>query len=95
MDAAGGNPEPPVVNIEDFSSDDSDGDAPLGLHPRVNGSGLHDLDALDPSEDDEDSNDEWDIESLLEDTIEEMGDEHLFAEGGKYSERALVSCAMC
>jgi hypothetical protein len=69
----------PAIKISD---DESEVDAILTVHPRVNGiNGTHDLDALDGSEAEYDSEDEWDNESLMHDTIEEMGDEHLF-EGG-------------
>lgn len=61
-------------------SDSSDVDADLVIHPRVNGvNDIHDLDALES----DGSEDSWDdVESLFEDTIEEMGDEHLF-DGGE------------
>jgi NAD-dependent histone deacetylase SIR2 len=72
----------------DLSEEESEVDDALlaTLLPRVNG-----IDALDDSEqealaeEEEDSNDEWEIESLFEDTLEEMGDEHLF-DGGEHSE---------
>lgn len=75
---------PGIPAIELPSDDDSSDDAHLVMHPRVNGvNGVHDLDALDASEGDENSEDGWDeVESLFEDTIEEMGDEHLF-DGGE------------
>jgi NAD-dependent histone deacetylase SIR2 len=72
-----------IPTIELVSESDSDDlDAHLVMHPRVNGvNGVHDLDALDTEGDE--SEDGWDdIESLFEDTIEEMGDEHLF-DGGE------------
>ena len=80
----------PSMNVVDFSEDESDVDvdnALLTVHPRVNGvNGAPDLDALDDSEDEEQysDNDEWEVESLFEDTIEEMGDEHLFDGGERF-----------
>ena len=74
------------MNVHDLTSEDESDveDALLTIHPRVNGvNGAQTLDALDASEDEEDSNDGWDVESLFEDTIEEMGDEHLF-DGGEH-----------
>jgi hypothetical protein len=75
----------PDMNILDVSEDESDvDDAHLTLHPRVNGvNGTHDLDALEASEGEYDSDDGWEADSIYEDTIEEMGDEHLF-DGGEY-----------
>jgi NAD-dependent histone deacetylase SIR2 len=77
----------PSVNIVDLSSEDeSDLEDALITHPRVNRpNGANGLDAPDASEDeDEDSeNEDWEIESLFEDTLEEMGDEHLF-DGGEH-----------
>ena len=80
----------PSMNVVDLSEDESEVDvdnALLTAHPRVNGvNGVPDLDALDGSEDEEQysDNDEWEVESLFEDTIEEMGDEHLFDGGEQF-----------
>lgn len=72
-------PGNPAIVLDLTSDDESDDNAHLTMHPRVNGvNGVHDLAALDGSEGEENSDDEWDAESLFEDTIEEMGDEHLF-----------------
>lgn len=76
----------PDMDVVDLSEEDSDvEDALLTAYPRVNGvNGTPDLDALDAYEGEEqDSDDYSDVESLFEDTIEEMGDEHLF-DGGEY-----------
>ena len=70
--------------VQGLSSDEDDSQhTHLAVHPRLNGvNGVHDLDTLEGSGD---SQDEWDdSESLFEDTIEEMGDEHLF-DGGEQS----------
>jgi hypothetical protein len=75
----------PSLNIVDFSDEESDiENALLAVHPRVNGvNGAQELNALDESEEEEQESDDdgWDAESLFEDAIEEMGDEHLFNGG--------------
>ena len=90
--AAGQVPlKPSSHEIVDLLSDrDSDTeDALLASEPRVNGvNGVNGLPPLLDSQDDEDDDeinteDEWEIDSMYEDTIEEMGDEHLF-EGGEF-----------
>ena len=82
MDASRASGNPTIVH-DLISEDESDDNAHLIIHPRVDGvNGVHDLATLDGSEGDENSEDEWDVESLFEDTIEEMGDEHLY-EGGE------------
>lgn len=78
-----------VVNLID-SDDDSDLADALLIAQRgsgVNGPGLEVLDASGESGEEDDSNDDWDdeVESLFEDTLEELGDEHLF-DRGQYSE---------
>ena len=78
----------PDMNVHDLTSEDESDvdDALLTVHPRVNGvNGPQALDALDASEGEDDSSDGWDVESIFEDTIEEMGDEHLF-NGGERSD---------
>ena len=76
-------PSNPAIVLDLTSDDESDDNAHLTIHPRVNGvNGVHDLAALDGSEGEENTDDEWDVESLFEDTIEEMGDENLF-DGGE------------
>ena len=73
--------------VNDLPGEESDlDDAVLAALPRVNG-----VDPLiDSGEDgsggeDEDSNEEWELDSLFEDTLEEMGDDMLF-KGGEKSE---------
>lgn len=81
-----GNKFQVVDLLSDQESDIADG--LVSRYPRVNVEGLE---SLDESEDglsssaEDDDNEEWEVESLFEDTLEEMGDEHLF-EGGKYRE---------
>lgn len=76
-----------VNPVDDLSEEESDlDDAVLAALPRVNGVDPE----LDSDEDgsggeDEDSNEEWEMESLFEDTLEEMGDDLLF-KGGELSE---------
>lgn len=94
MDASRLGSGPPTTKVPDLkvqelsSEEESDIENALlaAVHPRVNGAnGVHDLDALDDSGVGEDSQDGWDdADSLFEDTIEEMGDEHLF-DGGEQS----------
>lgn len=76
-----------VHPIDDLPGEESEADdAELAALPRVNG-----VDPLlDSGEDgsegeDEDSNEEWEMDSLFEDTLEEMGDDMLF-KGGEKSE---------
>lgn len=71
-----------VHPIDDLPGEESEADdAELAALPRVNG-----VDPLlDSGEDgsegeDEDSNEEWEMDSLFEDTLEEMGDDMLFKE---------------
>ena len=72
--------------LSDQESDIADG--LVSGYPRVN---INELEDLDASEDgltssiEDEENEEWEVESLFEDTLEEMGDEHLF-EGGRYRE---------
>jgi len=78
-----------VVNLID-SDDDSDLADALLIAQRgsgVNLPGLEVLDASGESGEEDGSNDDWDdeIESVFEDTIEELGDETLF-ERGEYPE---------
>jgi NAD-dependent histone deacetylase SIR2 len=74
-----------VVNLID-SDDDSDLADALLIAQRgsgVNVPGLEILDASGESGEDDGSNASWDdeVESLFEDTIEELGDESLFDKG--------------
>jgi NAD-dependent histone deacetylase SIR2 len=72
-----------VAEVPEEESDSDDVLLATAL-PRVNGvAALVDSDEDGFGEEDEDSNDEWEIDSLFEDTLEEMGDEHLF-EGGEH-----------
>jgi NAD-dependent histone deacetylase SIR2 len=79
-----------VVNLD--SDDDSDLNDALLMAQRVNG--VNGLDALDGSEsqvsvgDSEGENEEWEIDSLFEETIEELGDESLLG-GGEHPETPL------
>jgi hypothetical protein len=79
-----------VVNLD--SDDDSDLNDALLMAQRVNG--VNGLDALDGSEsqvsvgESDGENEEWEIDSLFEDTIEELGDESLLG-GGEQSETPL------
>lgn len=79
-----------IVNLVD-SDDDSDlADALLiaqrGNGVKVPGLKLEDLDASESADEDDEDNDQWDeVESIFEDTLEEMGDESLF-EKGEYPE---------
>jgi NAD-dependent histone deacetylase SIR2 len=70
-----------VVNL--VSEEESDVEDELLGVPRVNGvDALVGSDEESDDEDDEDNGD-WEIESIFEDTIEELGDEHLF-DGGEH-----------
>jgi NAD-dependent histone deacetylase SIR2 len=74
-----------VVNLID-SDDDSDLADALLIAQRgsgVNVPGLEILDASGESDEEDGSNASWDdeVESLFEDTIEELGDESLFDKG--------------
>ena len=87
--ASGKAPGHQVVNLID-SDDDSDLADSLLIAQRgsgVNVPGLEVLDASGESGDEEDDdNEDWDeVESLFEDTLEELGDESLF-DRGEYSE---------
>jgi NAD-dependent histone deacetylase SIR2 len=78
-----------IVNLID-SDDDSDLADALLIAQRGNGvnvPGLEVLDASGESGDEEDEeNEDWDeVESIFEDTLEELGDESLF-DRGEYSE---------
>jgi hypothetical protein len=74
-----------VHPVDDLPSEESDlDDAVLAALPRVNGADpLLDSGEDDSGAEDEDSNDEWEMESLFEDTLEEMGDDLLFKGGEK------------
>jgi hypothetical protein len=77
----------PAYQIVDLSDNESENTDALAGVPRVNGvklSGLQDLDASDDGTA-EGSDDEWDVESVFEETLGEMDDQHLF-EGGEYPE---------
>ncbi|KAF4635805.1 hypothetical protein G7Y89_g2284 [Cudoniella acicularis] len=74
------------LNVRDLSSEEESeiGDA-LAAVPRVNGVAIHGLEVLDASEEesadgdgDGDSDDEWEVESIFEDTLGEMDDQQLF-----------------
>jgi|SRR5687768_3783084 NAD+-dependent protein deacetylase SIR2 len=83
-----------VITLD--SSDDEYDLQDALVTPRVNGVSaavnglkveLEPLDASDESDDEdgvegEDENDDWEIDSLFEDTLEELGDENLF-DGGE------------
>lgn len=72
-----------VVESEDESSIDRELNAQNGL-PRV--TVAIDESDLEAAGDEEDAHNDWaDVDSLYEDTLEEMGDEHLF-HGGKHSQ---------
>jgi hypothetical protein len=81
-----------VVKLD--SDDESEIEDALLGQPRVNGvngvnGGFEALEAPSESADDEDGdNDEWEVESLFEDTLEELGDESLF-DGSGLSETPL------
>ena len=81
-------------NVVDLASEeDSDIENDLVGLPRVNG-----VDALAESEEetgdeDEEDNADWEIESIFEDTIEELGDEHLFG-GGEHLEYYFIYDAL-
>lgn len=74
-----------VHPVEDLPSEESDlDDAVLSALPRVNGvDPLLDSGEDDSGAEDSDSNEEWEMESLFEDTLEEMGDDMLFKGGEK------------
>jgi hypothetical protein len=73
--------------VNDLPGEESDlDDAVLAALPRVNGvDPLIDSGEDDSGGEDEGSNEEWEMESLFEDTLEEMGDDLLF-NGGEKSE---------
>jgi NAD-dependent histone deacetylase SIR2 len=78
-----------IVNLVD-SDDDSDLADALLIAQRGNGVNVPGLEVLDASgesgDEEDDDNEDWDeVESLFEDTLEELGDESLFDRGG-YSE---------
>jgi NAD-dependent histone deacetylase SIR2 len=82
-----------IINLVD-SDDDSDLADALLIAQRGNGVNVPGLEVLDASgesgddedDDDDDENEDWDeVESLFEDTLEELGDESLF-DRGEYSE---------
>ena len=77
--------KPPVI-VHDLSSDDERDDYDdLTVYSHVNGvNSARDITALDGSQDEEGGDDELDVDSLMEDIIEELGDEHLF-NGGELS----------
>ena len=88
MDASRDSAHPTIVHDLTSEDESDDDDAHLTIHPRVNGAngasanGVHDLASFDGSESEQNTEDEWDVESLFEDTIEELGDENLF-DGGE------------
>jgi hypothetical protein len=68
---------------DDLSTGESDLDDAVLPLPRVNGvDPLIDSEEESSADEDDDSNEEWELDSLFEDTLEEMGDEHLL-EGGE------------
>jgi NAD-dependent histone deacetylase SIR2 len=78
-----------IVNLVD-SDDDSDLADALLIAQRGNGVNVPGLEVLDASgesgDEEDDDNEDWDeVESLFEDTLEELGDESLF-DRGEYSE---------
>jgi hypothetical protein len=77
----------PGVNIVNIPSEDDESDLEDALvaDPRANG--VKGLDELDASEDEAEGSESegWEIDSLFESTLEEMGDENLF-HGGEYPE---------
>jgi hypothetical protein len=78
----------PAYQIVDLSDNDSENTDALAGVPRVNGvklNGLKDLDATDDGSEEGSDDDEWDVESVFEETLGEMDDQHLF-EGGEYPE---------
>jgi len=89
---SGKGPGHQVVNLID-SDDDSELADALLIAQRGSGVNVPGLEILDPSGEsgeEDGSNDDWDdeIESVFEDTIEELGDETLF-EKGEYPETSL------
>ena len=78
-----------IINLAD-SDDDSDLADALLIAQRGNGVNVPGLEVLDASgesgDEDDEENEDWDeVESLFEDTIEELGDESLF-DRGEYPE---------
>jgi hypothetical protein len=86
MDTSKG-PYAQIHPIDDLPGEESElDDAVIAALPRVNGvDSLVDSDEGGSGSEDEDSNEEWEMDSLFEDTLEEMGDDMLF-KGGEKSE---------